>query len=433
MKKLLQIFFAITSISSFCQNYIPLDTTDYKDREALLLKIEEQYSETAEKIEYEFNNELAEEINSSYSDLFNLIYDKVENKELVFNSNFTEYIASITKEIIDNNPKLLEQKQITPYVTKHNSVNAFSAGNGYIFLNMGLFNYLDNEAQLVSVLCHEIAHDILEHSKKSIITRAKQEVSLEKKELAKKIKKTKYNRQSEAYSEFKKILYADKKKNRTKEIQADSLGFILFKNTKYDPKEFLNALEKIAEIDSLPEISVNKETYREIFNMPEQSFKEEWLRIESYDNYGYGNYNSKIHKDSIKTHPEIYDRIALIKKHLNNGTKDLKVIDKDNQFDQLKKIAKKESSANLFHLKAYGLSTYLTLYKLQNNPLDNYLKKMIGNNFYEILKAKKAYKFNKYIERIKPHEQDESYIQFLNFIWNLRLSEIEAIAKYYNK
>jgi len=417
----------------FSQTYSPLDTTDYKQREELLKTVESQLEEIKKNIKKEYKGDLRKEIDLSYTEIFELIENKVEDKEIVFNQEFSDYINAITDEIVTSNSNAISNKSIKAYITKHNSPNALSAGNGYIFLNMGLFKYLKNEAQLASVLCHEMAHDILEHSKNSIINSAEQETSDEKKSLAKKIRRTKYNRSTEAFGAFKKILYADKKKNRKQEVEADSLGFILFKNTKYNPKSFLNALVRLSEIDSLPNIELKKETYQTFFNVDNQPFNEEWMKMEDFNAYNYNHYQKKINEDSIRSHPEIFDRIDFVKKRFNEDLEKTNDFTNTETYKELKKIASYEDVMNLFYAKQYGLSTYLTLFRLEKKPEDKYYKKVLGKNFTEIYKAKKGYKLNKYVEQLNPNKQEESYVQFLNFMWNLRLEEIKNIADYYSK
>ena len=60
-------------------------------------------------------------------------------------------------------------------------------------------------------------------------------------------------------------------------------------------------------------------------------------------------------------------------------------------------------------------------------------KKLLGEGFKKIYQARKEYKLNRYLDRIDPKNQSESYIQFLSFMWNLSLEEIKNIADFYDK
>ena len=42
-------------------------------------------------------------------------------------------------------------------------INAFATADNYVYVNRGLLNYIANEAQLVSVLAHEVGHITQKH------------------------------------------------------------------------------------------------------------------------------------------------------------------------------------------------------------------------------------------------------------------------------
>ena len=422
-------------ITSFCfsQNYIELDTTDINYRKQLSKKLDNHLKIIQKKNKKLYKGDFRQEVNSSYSNVFKNISKIVKDKEIVFNKIFTNYIDSITQTIVSNNKDIIKGKLIEPYVIRSNGLNAYSAGNSYVFLNMGIFKYLKNEAQLAAILSHEISHDILEHSKKSILASADLQTSKEKKKESKYLSKKKYNKQSEAFSLLKGVIYKSKKKKRKHEIEADSLGFLIYNNTKYSPKEFLNTLQVLYEYDSLPSISLKKENYKKFFDIPKQPFKDEWMTIENFDSYNYNHYKEKIDKDSIKTHPEILDRIDFIKKTFSNELNISKPFSNSITFDKLKHIAYYEDIMNLFYAKEYGVSLYLTLYKLKKEPDNKYFKKILAYNFLKLYKGKKEYKLNKYVDRLNPKEQDDSYMQFLSFIWNLNLNEMQNIFEFYQE
>jgi hypothetical protein len=84
----------------------------------------------------------------------------------------------------------------------------------------------------------------------------------------------------------------------------------------------------------------------------------------------------------------------------------------------------------------YGLCIYMygKTSKRKNTEEDKkYYLKLLGENFREIFKARKEYTLNRYFDRVEPKEQNDSYIQFLSFMWNLNLNEIKNIADFYSK
>lgn len=67
-----------------------------------------------------------------------------------------EYVGGLIADIISVSEKSGERFTFT--LLDSPDVNAFATEGNYIYVNRGLLNYVDNEAQLVSVLGHEVAH-----------------------------------------------------------------------------------------------------------------------------------------------------------------------------------------------------------------------------------------------------------------------------------
>ena len=70
------------------------------------------------------------------------------------------YVSGIGNYIINNSPKI-EYKNIFPYtfqVINDTIVNAFSTPGGFVYVYTGLMKFIDNEATLVGIVGHEIAH-----------------------------------------------------------------------------------------------------------------------------------------------------------------------------------------------------------------------------------------------------------------------------------
>lgn len=431
-KKILYfIFFYIFFVSiGYSQYYQAIDTTEYEERAALIKEINSNFKSFKKELKKKHKGKIRNELKKTYTRLHNNFIKDINNKKIVFNSEFSNYIDSLTNSIVKSNSDLIKSK-LKVFVTRHNSPNALSMGNGFVLINMGLFKYLKTEAQLVSVLTHEIAHQLLKHSEKNIIKNTRLEISKTNKEQVRKIKKKKFNKQSEAFGALKKILLAGSKLNRKQEKEADSLGFILYNNTKYPPKEFINTLSVLIKYDTLPNILLKKSIYKKVFDIPKHPFKESWLKIENFEVYNYKVFKEKINKDSLKSHPELASRIKLLKKKFTKELSVYKELQPNIVFKKLKEIANNEDISNLSYLEKYGLSIYLTLSKLEKDPENKYFKKWIGKNFVKLYDAKKKYQFNRYVNRLKPKEQDESYQQFLSFLWNLNLKDIKVISDYY--
>ncbi|WP_139294486.1 M48 family metalloprotease, partial [Microcystis aeruginosa] len=159
-----------------------------------------------------------------------------------------------------------------------------------VVFNLPLLFQLENKYQVASVLCHEIAHQKLNHVQNSIIQHAKINNSKEVKDKTKEIAKQKYNRNQFASQLLKKLIYNNKELSRKLELEADSLGFVYFnkafKNNIQAPLETLTLLKSLdKEKDSL-----TIEDYKEILKNTGLTFNKEWFTSElSGYNYQKGN------------------------------------------------------------------------------------------------------------------------------------------------
>jgi predicted Zn-dependent protease len=84
-------------------------------------------------------------------------YEKLEKGQaLVRNEKINIYITNLGH-------KILAQSQKAPFdfrfsVIKSSAINAFATPGGYVYVNRGLINIVENESELAGILAHEIAH-----------------------------------------------------------------------------------------------------------------------------------------------------------------------------------------------------------------------------------------------------------------------------------
>lgn len=84
-------------------------------------------------------------------------YNMINNNPLV--ASYINYVGNLlVRNTLDN------QREYTFFVTQSDAINAFAIPGGYIGLNSGLVTLTENEAQLASVISHEIGHIKLRHT-----------------------------------------------------------------------------------------------------------------------------------------------------------------------------------------------------------------------------------------------------------------------------
>ncbi|NJM17429.1 MAG: M48 family metalloprotease [Richelia sp. SL_2_1] len=89
------------------------------------------------------------------------------------NSQINDYITRIGKRLEAQNTR--KNIPYTFQVVRDDSINAFATTGGYVYINTGLIKAAENEAELASVIAHEIGHiegeHVIEQMKKTAIAR----------------------------------------------------------------------------------------------------------------------------------------------------------------------------------------------------------------------------------------------------------------------
>jgi len=411
----------------FGQTYKTLDTADYIQRKEFVKNYVANNEVLTKEMKTKYAGKAGSELSKIYKELGKDFEKQVNNKDFVFNSIFDAKIKSLIERLRKNNSQIPQNLKIL--IAKNNTPNAYCFADGTFVINMGLFHWLNNDDQLASVISHELGHRITEHTLKAFLNMIDQNQT--DKLVVQNIKSTKVNRNQRAFDVLKDRIYQKGAKNRKQEMEADSLGYVVFKNSDFKKTEFINALKRLEDFDTISPRELKVETYKKFFNLPKQEFKEKWLQKEDFSLYNYNNFNDKLNKDSLKSHPEITMRINNLKKRFPELKTEIADEKASESYAALEKIAKMETLPNFYHSADYGVGIYASLQFLQDGEEEQYYKNWLGICFSKIYEARKNYNLNRYLDRVDPKNQSESYQQFLNFMWNLSLDEIKNIADYY--
>lgn len=429
MKKLFFLFILQLSIFTFCQSYRTIDTADFVQRKDFIKKFNDNNELLTTKYKAQYPGKTGNEVKKQYQEFQEDFVKTVKNKDYLFSSSFEERIDFILAELKNNNTSL--PKDLKILIAKDNSPNAFCLPDGTFIINMGLFSWLDNEDQIASVISHELGHRILEHSLKTVLANINDNKN--DKSRIDKLKSVKINKNERAFSIVKDRVYKKGNQSRKFEIEADSLGYEIYKNSGYKKKEYINAYKNLQKYDTISPMVVETETYKSLYTLPKLAFKDKWLKKEDFSLYNYDLYKEKLEKDSLSTHPEIEIRLN----KLTAEFPELKVVEKEIEgslvYKNLQKTARMEIVPNFYHSEDYGIGIYAAMQFLQDKEEEVYYKDWLGKCFQKIAEARKNYNLNRYLDRVNPKDQSESYQQFLNFMWNLSVEDIETIAAFYSQ
>ncbi|WP_228407580.1 MULTISPECIES: M48 family metalloprotease [Chryseobacterium] len=430
-RKLIVLMYFLFSVAGISQTYKAIDTADYLQRKDFLKHFTTNNETLMKGLRSQYSGRTGSEMSKIYKEFGTDFEKQVKNKDFVFKSEFDAVIKSLVERLRKNNPRI--PKDLKILIARDNTPNAYCLADGTFVINMGLYNWMDNEAQIAGVISHELGHKIEEHTLKSILNSVEQN-KLDK-STVQNIKETtdqrSKGRNEKAFDILKNRIYKKGVEKRKFEMQADSLGYVIFKNSDFKKSEFVSGLQKLQKFDTISPRVLKMETYKKLFDLPKQAFNDKWMKKEDFSLYNYNFYKEKLDKDSVASHPEMVKRIEKLKKTFPELNTSVESEKPSEAYLALKKTARMEILPNYFHSEDYGLGIYAAMQFLQDGEEEKYYKEWLGKCFSKIYEARKNYNLNRYLDRVEPKDQSESYQQFLNFMWNLSLDEVKNISDYY--
>lgn len=308
------------------------------------------------------------------------------------------------------------------------SPNAYAIGNGMVVVYVPLVKAIRNEYDLAYIIGHEIAHNLLEHSYSGLLEYATTRHSSELKKQTRDIERTKYNKAQMASGLYRDIVYGKRKNNRKFEHQADSLGFVLYRNAfKGKESQALACLEYLNDIDAERD-SLTAGDYEKLFSFENLKFRREWIESDELSGYRYDRRPKFWQVDSLKTHPDCTLRAQAIKTHFK--VQSAAALEPSPEFAKLKVRSKYDHIIGLYALQEYGQSLYETLLLVKSDPENQFLRQMIYQNLLKLQASQKNYALNKHLDMSNPGFS-QSYNTYLHFIRQLRKGELNAIIEHY--
>ena len=342
----------------------------YKQRKIPIIYTDKKKQKTYSEIIKERNEDLVIEF---------------ENNELLDDTMLLNKCYTILNRLKESNPTYLFDS-ITLFINRSCIGNACCYGEGTLFVNLGLFLWMDNEDELALVVGHEIAHQLLSHSEKKI----KQNIDLfssdEFKAEIKSIKKSNDSKYKGIKALLKDMTVKTGTHSRYKESEADSLGAILIKNAGYDISRAAPSLLKLDSINNL----YTENNFYNVKNIFEKSVTADFAFVQKKKYNGLSNevvtMNAEEDVDTIRTHPDCRVRFNAIAKGLNisNNVNCCSAI--NNSFRVIKERALVEIIRHEYEHGNLTRAIHQCLFAMQNgftNPYFNYMISMSFSKIYE--------------------------------------------------
>ncbi len=365
-----------------------------------------------------------------YRDRYQNLSDMFDEKEFLYNTEIDQYLNELVSEIFKGNPQL--NRLGTQFLfSRVFWPNAFSTGEGTVVFNVGLFTGLENESQVVSILCHELAHLFQDHMDKAITQYVAVINSKEFQNELKEIKKSKYERNKQLAKLEKGLTFNTRRHGRDHESEADSIGLSYMQNTRYNVKEAITALGLLDNMD--------KDNYpsdsglQRHFSFAEKPFNSKWLKQET--GFFGGVADKKIsnkERDSLKTHPDCKDRAERIRptveKIYKPGSRNFVV--SETTFKELQNKFKFEIIEYCFQSENISRCLYLAMEMLETNPANAYLVTTIGKCFNEMYSHQKEHTLNRIVNLPSPYF-DKNYDILNQFIQNITLGDMASLGYHF--
>ena len=341
------------------------------------------------------------------------------------------YLQSLVQKITSSNGEL-NKTDARIVFSRDWWPNAYSMGEGTIVVNAGLMVFLDNEAELVFVLCHELAHYYLDHTAKSIKKYVETINSDEFQKELKRLAKTEYGANKQLEELSRSFAFNSRRHSRENEAAADKLAFSFMKKTEYNCGTIKTCLELLDKIDD--SLIHQPLALQQVFNFNDYPFKTKWIKKESSIFSGIDEKNSPLtrnEKDSLKTHPDCAKRISLLNDSLQAiSATGKKFLVNEKMFNQLKKDFFIEMTEQCYREKNLSRNLYYSLMLLQSEENTSLAVYAVSRCLNQIYDNQKNHQLGSKIDA-ENKSYPEDYNLLLRMLGQLRLEEIASLNYYF--
>jgi Zn-dependent protease with chaperone function len=368
-----------------------------------------------------------------YEERFKAVGSLLLSSRCVTEPAANNYLQSILQKIVQANPEL-KGRTLRLVFTRDAWPNAYSMGEGTIAFNAGLLVYLHNEAELVFILCHELAHDYLEHGNQAIRQQVETFNSEDFKKELKRLSKQEYKVGQQLEDLVKKLAFGSRRHSRTNEAAADRQALRFMKKTGYDCNASTTCLQLLDKVD---DSSLFKPLQLEdVFNFPDYTFRKRWIEKESAI---FGQMSSdespvltKKEKDSLKTHPDCTQRIQLLQDSVKPAVAGKSFLVSETIFRQLQKDFIAEMTEQHYKNSNLGPNLYFSLLLLQSGTNQPYALYGVARCLNRMYTLQKDHRLGLSMDK-EARGYPDDYNLLLRFADKLKLDELAELAYHFCK
>lgn len=305
---------------------------------------------------------------------------------IIYGDPISNMVSRIADTLLKDYPAL--RSELRFYTVTSPEVNAFTTGQGMVFVNVGLVAQVEDEAQLAFILSHEIIHYYRSHSIEEIVGKNK-------------------NRTAEVEEGDNEMSDFMRRHHRSREMEneADSLGIAMFYMNSPYSREVIDGVFDVLQYSELPFDEIPFDTTW--FNTPYFKLTGCWLdttaNITSRDNYD----------DSRSSHPNIVSRRRNCAAALDGYYGGERyVMTTKAEFEALRDMARKECIRQEVVHGQYARAFYNTWLMLKASPNDELLNKYMAQELYGIALCKNHEDEKKAVDNYKDVEGESQQVYY---------------------
>jgi hypothetical protein len=347
----------------------------------------------------------------------------VEHNLLFANDSLNIVISEIVNKLAFNSPEV-EADNFHFFFYRDILPNASSLDEGLILLNIGLVERCESVDELAFIIAHEISHDLQDHYYKSVELKAN---TISERAFKKKVRKAELSNsyRDPSIMEIGRGLYEKLRENsRKEELEADSIGLILFTKAGYHPKAAISVMEMLDNADYF--YYTDTLALSTIFSFQSFPFKKEWLLDDGIIPLWKRQDVLFEIPSEFKTHPTAKNRIKVFQEMTMDSTS---TIATELGF---KKIVSLEILESLLMNGQYSMALYEALQIQKQHPNDIAIQSAIVQSLMGVCFALKGSSFNKVVDTPDP-SFPSAYNQLLTFLHQVNSKKLKKIATAYNK
>lgn len=350
------------------------------------------------------------------------VYNSIRYSALL-DPTVNAYVQRVFEQVLQANKQLPPMRLV---LTKNPEPNARAVGNGTIILNIGLLPRLENESQLAFILCHELAHVQARHMETSIQEQLTTLHSRELKRQVRRIVQQEYNINSKIKALVMGMSLNSTYHQRKHERQADSLGYVLLRNTRFEAPQAYRALQLLDKMDE-PESAAPLELSR-YFGCAElaRPLATPPTRPQSIFTLKAPEKTELETTDTLKSHPDCQKRMRFIKELAQNQVADGPQAVAP-EFAQIRAVSRLEVVQSWFDVDGYDHALFDALQLLREQPQSAYLQAVVVLCLYELRQHLQDHTFTEVVSNISSHNA-ANFNELLHALYGLRASDFKGLT-----